>query len=213
MKVFDLTGSLAGGMWDYGQPFIPFRMERISSFEKDEYIASRIEMTTHTGTHVDCTRHFGEERKAINEIDVAAFMGKARLIDVSDLCSEKQPITPDMLKASGGESLQPGEICVLRTGWDQRWNTPGYEHDYPYMSVSAVEYVRDKGIKLFAADIPIIGDPSSIAADMVLCEAEIPSAYALVNLGQLPQEFMFSAFPLKINEGDGSPVRAVAWTE
>lgn len=213
MKVYDLTGPLAVGMWDYGKPFLPFRMERISSFEQDEYIASRLELTTHTGTHVDCTRHFGEERPAIDQIDVASFLGKGRLIDVSELCQQGQPIPPDLLRSAGAEALGPGEICVLRTGWDRRWNTPGYAHDYPYLTVEAVQYLRDKHIKLFATDIPIIGDPNSIAADLVLCEAAIPSAYALVNLGQLPREFMFSALPLKIEGGDGSPVRAVAWTE
>lgn len=32
----------------------------------------------------------------------------------------------------------------------------------------------------------------------------------LTNLDQLPKEFMFYAMPLKIKDGDGSPVRAFA---
>ncbi|MDD6540041.1 MAG: cyclase family protein [Firmicutes bacterium] len=213
MKIFDLTGLLSEGMWDYGEPFVPYAMNRISSFEEDEYIASKIVFTSHTGTHVDCTRHFGEHRPSVEEIDLAKFIGKGKLADVSASCSEHEPITVDMLKDAGADKVQEGEILLVRTGWDKRWNTPGYEHDYPFMSVEAVEYIRDLGIKMFAADIPIIGDPSSIAADMVLCEAAIPSAYALVNLEQLPEEFTFAAFPLKIAAGDGSPVRAVAWTD
>lgn len=213
MKVFDLTGTLSEGMWDYGEPFVPYSMNRISSFEEDEYIASKIVMTTHTGTHVDCARHFGEQRKSITEIDVTSFIGKGRLINIADICEKGKAITPEMLKEGGAENLQPEEMCIVRTDWSKNWNQEGYDSDYPFMSVDAVEYVRDKGIKFFGCDIPIIGDPHSIAADLVLCEAEIPSAYALTNLDKLPETFMFSALPLKIEAGDGSPVRAIAWID
>lgn len=83
MKIFDLTGLLSEGMWDYGEPFVPYAMNRISSFEEDEYIASKIVFTSHTGTHVDCTRHFGEHRPSVEEIDLAKFIGKGKLVDVS----------------------------------------------------------------------------------------------------------------------------------
>ena len=213
MKIFDLTGTLKEGMWDYGEPFIPYSMKRISSYEEAGSLASEIRFTSHTGTHVDCTRHFGEERESIENIPLESFMGRARLVDVSGICAAKTPITSENLKAGGGEKLEAGDICIMRTGWDSRWECEGYVDDYPYLSVEAVEYLRDRGIKFFGCDIPILGDPHLTDADMVLCEAAVPSAYALVNLDRLPEEFMFAAFPLKIASGDGSPVRAVAWTE
>ena len=213
MKIFDLTGTLSKGMWDYGEPFVPYGMKRISSVEEDGYIASEILFTTHTGTHIDCARHFGEERRSITEIPLDLFMGKAKLVDVEKLCKAKEPITVEHLRAGGAEKLEKEDICIVRTGWSKHWAEAFYVNSYPYMSVNAVEYLRDKGIKFMGCDIPIVGDPHSTDADMVLCEAGIPSAYGLVNLDILPEEFNFAALPLKIKDGDGSPVRAVAWLE
>ncbi len=211
MKLYDLTGELANGMWDYGEPFIPFDVKRITSMEEDGYVASVVTMTTHTGTHMDCARHFGEERKAIHEIDLSRFIGPARLIDVTKVCEKHAPITREMLKSAGGEELQPEEICVMYTGWDKEWGCEGYVDNYPYLSVDGAEYLIEKGIKMIATDIPIIGDPHGTDTDMVFCREEIPSVFSLVNLSKLPKQFTFAAFPLKIEAGDGSPVRAVAW--
>ena len=74
-----------------------------------EYIASKIVFTSHTGTHVDCTRHFGEQRPSIEEIDLTKFIGKGKVIDVSASCKEEEPITVEMLKAAGIEAVQEGD--------------------------------------------------------------------------------------------------------
>ena len=210
MDIYDLTGKLENGMWEYGTPFVPYSLKRISSMEKDGYIASELVLTTHTGTHVDCPRHFGEERRAIDMMDLKTFYGEAMLVDVSSKCGAKVQITKEMLKACGAEELKENDICVLKTGWFKMWNKKEYEEDYPYLTPGGAEYLVSKKIKMLAMDIPIIGDPDSTEADMVLCECETPSVYALVNLNVLPKRFTFAAFPLNLAVGDGSPVRAVA---
>ena len=211
MKLYDLTGTLQTGMWDYGEPFVPYGMRRISSMEEDGYVASHLTLTTHTGTHMECAGHFGEERTSIDEISLDNFIGEAVLIDVSDICTPGRGITGDDLKKAGAEALAEGKICVMRTGWEKNWNREGYVDNYPYLTVEGAEFLAEKRIKLLATDIPIIGDPHNTETDMVLCENEIPSVYSLVNLAALPAVFTFAAFPLKIDGGDGSPVRAVAW--
>ena len=213
MKLIDLTGTLENGMWDYGEPFTPFSIERISDMEKDGYVASRLVLTTHTGTHIDCPRHFGEERTSVEKMDLSNFIGNALLLDVSADCGEFTQIGEDMLRKAGAEELSEDDICVMKTGWSKNWNRPGYADNYPQLTVSGAEYLVNKGIKLFATDIPVIGDPHSTDTDMVLCRKEIPSIYALVDLDLLPKRFEFIAMPLKIKNGDGSPVRAVAMVE
>lgn len=213
MKFIDLTGTLENKMWDYGKPFIPYNMKRLTSMENDGYVALEITFTTHTGTHVDCPRHFGEELNSISEMDLQNFYGNAKLVDISDACTMGSSINAELLLNSEAQSLKPGEICVLRTGWDKMWNTAEYVDAYPYLTPEAAEFLVEKGIKLLATDIPIIGNPHDTLTDMVLCEKEIPSIYSLVNTDKLPKQFIFSAFPLKIKDGDGSPVRAVAIIE
>lgn len=213
MQIIDLTGVLENKMWDYGEPFVPYTMKRLTSMENDGYLASVITLTSHTGTHLDCPRHFGEERKSIPEMDLNKFYGNARLVDISDSCVKGMPVNPELLQHSEAQNIKPGEICVLRTGWEKMWNTAEYVEHYPYLTPEAAEYLAEKKIKLLAADIPIVGNPHDTLTDMVLCEKEIPSVYSLVNTEKLPKQFLFSAFPLKIKDGDGSPVRAVAIIE
>lgn len=52
-----------------------------------------------------------------------------------------------------------------------------------------------------------------IELERKLLEADIISFENLVHTKQLPPKFMFYGFPLRIREGDGSPVRAVAMVE
>jgi len=210
MRIIDLTGMLENEMWDYGEPFIPYSIKRLSSLENDGYVASEVKLTTHTGTHVDCPRHFGEKRKSIENMNLENFFGQARLVDIADKCDRKKPITLEIIKNSEAQKLEKNEICVLRTGWEDMWGKSGFVDDYPYITPEAASYLVSKGIKLLATDIPIIGDPHDTVTDMILCEAEIPSIYALVNTRLLPENFIFVAFPLKLKGSDGSPVRAVA---
>ena len=81
------------------------------------------------------------------------------------------------------------------------------------MIPDTAQYLVELGLKLFATDIPVIGDIHNTDTDMVLCVNEMPSIYALTDLDDIPEEFTFIAFPLKSVNGDGSPVRAVAVTE
>lgn len=45
----------------------------------------------------------------------------------------------------------------------------------------------------------------------MLLAADVLLVGELINLNKLPKSFYFSAFPLSLKEGDGSPVRAVAY--
>lgn len=67
------------------------------------------------------------------------------------------------------------------------------------------------------ANFIIVGDGAGlrIEAEKFLLENNVITFTDLVNMQQLPdgEEFMFFGFPLKIKNGDGSPVRAVAYLD
>lgn len=70
--------------------------------------------------------------------------------------------------------------------------------------------------KVFAAKPPFIGVSSEckfeVELERKLLQNEILTFGPLSNVDRLPKdkEFMFYGFPLKIKDGDGSPIRAVA---
>lgn len=66
--------------------------------------------------------------------------------------------------------------------------------------------------KILVAKPNFVGGNITLALERELLKNEVVTYTNLVNLKQLPlhETFMFYGFPLRINEGDGSPVRAVA---
>jgi arylformamidase len=73
--------------------------------------------------------------------------------------------------------------------------------------------------KITDANVPFVatGDDASleIALERALLERDILTFTDLINLSKLPtgKEFMFYGIPLKIKNGDGSPIRAFAILE
>lgn len=95
---------------------------------------------------------------------------------------------------------------------------------------SEVDILPDEGIIFDTIDInmsiaekiiqirpPFIGLPSKYEFDLelerYLLEHEIISYERLINTDLLPKQFLFHGAPLRIRDGDGSPVRAYAIIE
>lgn len=222
MKVYDLTAKINENLWSYGKPYKPFAANPLAVMEKNNYIATEFVLASHMGTHTECGRHWGPEKEAIDEIPVDKYIGKAKLIDLSDIVEPLSEITREILMENGGESLEAGDICVIRTDWDKYLtDNDKYVLNCPYINVDSAEYLAEKKVKCIAFDTPMGGDPRD-GIDFVPENIELPDyvLYAngitlvlgLVNLKQLPKEFFFSAFPLNIEGADGTLVRAVAWT-
>jgi len=77
-------------------------------------------------------------------------------------------------------------------------------------------FIKDIGIEalnaILSAKPPFVGGLISQKLERKLLENKIVTYTNLTNLELLPvnKEFLFSGLPLKIKDGDGSPVRAVA---
>ena len=89
----------------------------------------------------------------------------------------------------------------------------------PFPTGVGLFFTEEAGVELFpgikAATPPFVGGKITEALERALLKAGIVTYTDLVNLEQIPLNtpFMFYGFPLKIKEGDGSPVRAVAVLE
>lgn len=82
--------------------------------------------------------------------------------------------------------------------------------DKVHISEREIAIIVSSGIKIVG-----LVDGCDIAVPMIkkLLQNNILVVNDLINLDLLPKSFYFSAFPLLIKHGDGSPVRAVAYLE
>ena len=211
MKVIDLTHVFQEKMSFFPGADAPI-LEQVSSVDKDGYKVTRIDMTTHLGTHLDCKAHVFEDGFTTSSCDVNKFFGQAVLIDCS-MVKEGEEIGVDILKKY---DLSDKDFVLIYTGWDKYWRDEKYIGDFPVLSKECAEYLAEsniKGIGLDVISIDKISDAELVNHKIVLGKDII----VVENLKDLDKvvgkNFKFSAFPLKIKDGDGCPVRAVAIIE
>ncbi len=197
-----------------------------ATHETDGYATSELRTGTHAGTHVDAPRHTLSEGEAIDERDAGAFAFDARLVDLRPL-EPREPITAEALPDPDAIDAAV-DLLVLRTGWAAHWRTDRYR-DHPYLTEAAAERCRELGVGVgldtFGPDPtppaksgetgPSRADePDGTPAHDSLLKDSLPIVENLCGLDGLPARFRLYAFPLRLRDGDGSPVRAVAeWEE
>ena len=210
MKVIDLSQPLENGMGVFpGAPHPSFR--QLTSVDAgDVYQITQFEMTTHTGTHMDCTSHVKKVGYYTDTQDVSFFVGKGIVLDCSHY-AEGQEMGMEIFD---GVDLQDKEFVLLYCGWDRYWGQEKFFGNYPYISKEVSAFlsnhptVRGIGVEYISLD-PLPDE--QLGLHQIFLEHEKTVVENLTNLDQLlGKDFTFVALPLKIKGGDGSPVRAVA---
>ena len=110
-------------------------------------------------------------------------------------------------------SLRFAAICETAAPAAERngWSPP----EYPRISKELAEWFVEKGISLLGVEGPSVADvndlPEVTEIHQILLGAKITIVESLKNLHLIEQDRIeFIALPLKLKDGDGSPVRALA---
>lgn len=189
----------------------PVTVEPHATLAEDGYSVSTVSCGSHTGTHVDAPSHTEAGGRDIDAIDVDRFALDAVRADCRGL-SPRSSIGRDALPATDADLL------VVHTGWDDHWGEPEY-FDHPFLTPEAAAFCIEQGYDLAVDALNVDPTPSDEAAPD---EPEgFPVHHALLGrdhlifenltgLAGLPERFEFLAFPMKLADGDGAPVRAVA---
>ncbi|KZS49389.1 cyclase [Rhizobium anhuiense] len=217
--IIDLTMTLREGIMTFPVHWHPVvEITQLGRFEVEGRETRKIVLGTHTGTHVDAPRHFVPKGETIENTDLDIYYGPARVLDFTHL-PDKTEITREMLVERIGRDF-PSRI-LFRYDWERRLDSLKYYSDHPYLSEEACEWIVENGIRLVGFDAPMPDDPRNGRGSdrdspnhTILLGAGVAILEYLVNLSQIPtKDFILSALPLKIEEGDGAPVRAIAIVE
>jgi arylformamidase len=187
----------------------------------DPYRVTAVKMTMHSFTHVDTPLHIEPGRESIDEVGLERLCGPAAVVNLQPI-RENQEIDRDLLVDKAGH-VRPGDIVLLKTGWDLLWDctTKRYWLDAPYLSLEAVHYLSGLSIKAVGFDFP---------QDFVIRQiparhppaAEMPTHDILLRRGILLIEYLCNlhrirgarvdlyALPLKVSGAEGACARVVA---
>jgi len=210
MHVVDLSHVIQTGM-----PVYPgdeqANVRRTHFVNKDGFAQTSLAMGSHTGTHVDVASHIYADAPGLDWLGPDNFTGWGAVIDLTNL--DKPFIDQaDLVALSGIESL---DFAILRTGHDQHWKTDQYFKEYPALSETACRYLGGLQLKGIGLDTPS-PDPAGstdLRAHKALMDHGLAVVENLCNLEELPSEgFVFCCLPLRIKDGEASPVRAVGIT-
>jgi len=180
-------------------------------------------MHEHNGTHVDAPIHFLKNAPAdahvtIENVPLTQLMGRGAHVDcrrtkVGEFVSKAQIL--DWEREHG--PIQAGDIVLFDFGWAVNWGlrpkNQRYVEDWPGVGMDAADYLLSKPVAAIGVDTLSPDPPEALRTrpiHPVVLEKHVLIIENLCNLDQLPDFFLFLAFPLKIRAGSGSPIRAVA---
>lgn len=208
MSTIDLSHSISAEMPVFpgsSQPAI----ENLHHLEEHGWADKQIKIQTHHGTHLDAPSHMLKGAPGLDQLPLDNFAGPACVIR---LHNHSGPIEiTDLIKNT--TSIAASKIVLLNTGWSRYWGEPEYFEDYPCLSRDSASWLADQGIKGLGIDALSVdpADCSDCPIHHILFEKNIFLIENLTSLEKLPPSgFILVAAPLKIEQADGSPVRALA---
>jgi kynurenine formamidase len=211
MKIIDLTHTISENMPVYPGTDGP-KLEVENTYEKNGFKETLITMFSHTGTHMDSPAHIFPNRTALDSFKVEQFVGKAIVIDCSDLQAGEK-ISMKYIEAVK-EKADKAEFILFYTGWDKYWGTSKYFGEYPYITDEVAEYIiqtKKKGVGLDTIGIDPISNENLTIHKKLFEENEIVIIENLTSLEKIGDVlFDFFALPIKFENSDGAPIRAIA---
>jgi kynurenine formamidase len=197
------------------------------------YCMERVELSTHSGTHLDAPHHYGPvpgggRGRTVDEIPFRWCMGDGVLLDMRHK-GPGESIRQTDLEAEFkrlGHLPQPYDIPLIWTGVSALFDTPGYDRMHPGLRRDATEYLVDSGVRLIGIDAWSIDRPFDVmiaeakAGDrrqlweshLLGREKEFAQIEMVCGLDQLPQPTGFTvlALPVKVSGASGAWARVVA---
>jgi arylformamidase len=164
---------------------------------------AEIAMSTHCGAHVDAPLHYDSDGASIDSLDLADFIGPARVIDArgnGPLCGF------DEISAALDDA-PPRLLFRLMDRLDPMVWPAGFRSLAP----EAVERVARGGTRLIGVDVPSIDPETSkdLPSHMVCRAYDVRIVENLVLADVAPGDYELIALPLKLAGLDAAPVRAV----
>jgi kynurenine formamidase len=195
-----------------------------SYWHGDRALTYQLVMNEHNGTHVDAPAHFISDAKpaahvTIDRVPPDRLLGRGLRLDCRSF-KEGEYVSRDHIQQweATHTEIAPDDIVLLNFGWSSYWGqrpqNKRYLSDWPGVSHEAAEYLVHKSVAALGVDTLSPDPPRALASNPIhpfVLEHQVLIIENLTRLDELPDVFLFAAFPLKISGGSGSPIRAVAF--
>jgi arylformamidase len=204
MEMYDVSLKLAPETvrWVTSPPFELHDRRRMS--RGDPGNSSAVNMSVHSGTHVDAPFHYVPNGRTIEQLPLEIFMGPALVVAVDTL---DRYITAEHVR-----DIDLGGVTrvLFKTRNSELLKRADYDPDFVAPSAEAAALLAERGATLVGLDYLSIAH----------ADEQVPVHRALLDRGVIPLEgidlsdiepgrYELICFPLRLAGSDGAPCRAV----
>lgn len=205
MRIHDISRAIRAGIpvWP-GDTDFDFRfVAKIA--EGSSVNVGRIEMSVHTGAHIDAPLHFDDAGADAASVPLEKYIGPCI---VSDVRPSARGILPADLPAGLGDAAGKAGRLLLRS-YAQR--PQSFDEGMAHATPELADWLAEHGIGLLGIDTDSMDafESKELPAHRRLNHHGVAILEG-IDLSQVePGEYELVALPLRIEGADGSPVRAV----
>ena len=199
----DISLKLAGDTvrWVTAPPFELEERRRMSKGDPNN--GSALNMSVHSGTHIDAPFHFVAEGLTINGLPLDRFIGPALVFEVdAERYITKEHV--ESIKSDGATRV------LFKTRNSELLHQREYEPDFAAFSVEAGQSLVEHGVELVGLDYLSIAH----------ADEQVPVHRAFLDHGVVllegidlshvaPGRYELMCLPIPIGDSDGAPCRAV----
>ncbi len=206
MRIYDISLSISPDLpvWP-GDPGIV--LERVSKIEEGaESNVSHLQMSVHTGTHIDAPYHFIGDGSSVDDLSLKTLTGRVYVLHLPDV----DLVTANVLENS--EIPPRTRRIIVKTRNSEYWQNQikSFQTDFVAISPDGAQYLVDRGVKLVGVDYLSIAPFSNpVSTHQILLKAGVVIVEGL-NLSDVSQgRYTLYCLPLKLSATEGAPARAI----
>ncbi|HSL71081.1 MAG TPA: cyclase family protein [Longimicrobiales bacterium] len=187
-------------VWPGDQPYrLNWTLQRDRG---DSVNVAAITLSAHTGTHVDAGYHVESGGPRAADLPLELFIGPATVVDARQLDPLDERVL-DLFDAARAERV----LFRTRGAVDEKQ----FPRTFRVPTRTLAQRLVDAGIRLVGTDAPSMDafDSKTLDTHRVLVTGGVAILENLMLEAVPPGQYTLIAFPLRLTEADGSPVRAV----
>ena len=201
MELIDISVPVRPGMhvWE-GDP--PFRIDQVATIAGgDGYNGTRLDLGTHTGTHIDAPLHFVDGGGTVDAIPLDVLVGPCYVVDATAVEGQL-----DAAAVAGLELPPVTDRLLFKTRNGALWERESFAPGSTAFTGSGAEALLALGVRLAGIDYLTIGDED---AHNVLLGAGVVPVEGLDLREVEPGPYTLFCLPLKVAGTEGAPARAL----
>jgi len=205
MRIHDISRPIRSGIpvWPGDTAFDFDFVARIA--DGSSVNVGRIEMSVHTGSHIDAPLHFDDAGADAASVSLAKYIGPCVVADVRP---GDRGILPEHLPAGLGAALEDAPRLLLRS-YESR--PAGFDEAMAHATPELADWLSEQGVLLLGVDTDSMDafESKELLAHRRLNDHGIAILEGIDLSAVAPGTYELIALPLRIEGADGSPVRAV----